>query len=568
MTPAAHQIRALAPSFLARFFENEITGGTDDLKASFFRMLSFLAMPAFAFPVLMLAQWDFIAKIRGVDALRIASQYDKTFYLGATMIATGMVTVIVWNSLLVDRRDGLILGVLPVNHRVIVQAKLLAVAGYIALVIVGMNALASLPFGAFLAARNTIWFALRGIVAHFVASALAGVFVFVAVIAVQGAMLAIAGPRVFARVSGWLQLGLVTLVVASVIALPEIAGAVVPTLQHAPARRPWILSTPPVWFLGIYEVVLGTTNPALRALGRTAALALAIGGTIAVIAYPLAYRRIMRDAVEHPGGIGRLGRSSAAARWLTAAIARDGVVLATVQFVLSTIARVERHRFTLALAAGVAVAWALPTAVRWHVLGRAMTLTRPLELLALPLSTMVFLLVGIRIAAALPGDLGAAWIFDAASPALARTRTGLRRVMVTVGVVPIVLLFTPVYWSIWGATVAVEHALLSVAAGLLVTEYLVGTLDTMPGATPWRPERANLRVRWPLYLTAFLLLAGTTSCSLTSWEVGSAGTPGGFVILLAVLIGLAVFLRWRAARRPIVPPDDEMPLGIVRLNLD
>ena len=565
---AVDQIRALTPSFLARFFDNEITGGTDDLKGSFFWMISFLAMTAFCVPVLLLGRWDFIARIRGLEALRVASRADKTFYLGAAMIATGVITAIVWNSLLVDRRDGLVLGVLPVRHRIVVQSKLLAVAAYIALVIVGMHTLASLPFGAFLAARNTPSFALRGVAAHFLASSLASVFVFVAVIAVQGATLAAVGPRAFARVSSWLQLGLVTLIVAGLIVLPQISGNVVPVLDGSNGAHRWILMTPPLWFLGVYDVLLGTSHPALLALARTAILALAVAGAIAAIGYPLAYRRVMTDAVEHPGGIGRVGRSSVATRWLAAAIGRDAVVRAIGQFFLSTIVRVERHRFALALASGVAVAWILPTAVRWHVLGGEMPLTQPLDLLALPLSTIVFLLVALRIAAALPAELPAAWIFHVTAPSVTRTRTGLRRVMLGAAVLPVIAVFTPVYWAIWGPMVAFEHGVLSFAAGLLVTEYLLGSVDSMPCASPWRPERANLRGRWPVYTIGFFVLAGTTRYSLTSWEMGSAGTVAGFVVLVVALLVPAFWLRWTASRRPIIPPDDEMPYGIVQLNLD
>jgi hypothetical protein len=276
----------------------------------------------------------------------------------------------------------------------------------------------------------------------------------------------------------------------------------------------------------------------------------------------------MHDAVEQPGGIGRIGHATVAARWLTAALGKDGAVRAAAQFFLSTIARLERHRFTLALAAGVAIAWALPTAVRWHVLGNAMILTRPRDLLALPLSTMVFLLVALRIAAALPGDLRAAWIFDAAPPALKPVRTGIRRVLLSIGVAPVVVLFTPMFWWIWGWRTAIELALIAFAAGWLVTECLLASLDAMPCATPWRPERANLRTRWFVYLFAFIFIAGTAWFSLPSWEMGFAGTPAGFAILLTALAGSAMWVRRRAARQPIVPPDDELRFGIVQLNLE
>ena len=71
--------------------------------------------------------------------------------------------------------------------------------------------------------------------------------------------------------------------------------------------------------------------------------------------------------------------------------------------------------------------------------------------------------------------------------------------MLGAAVLPVIAVFTPVYWAIWGPMVAFEHGVLSFAAGLLVTEYLLGSVDSMPCASPWRPERANLRGRWPVY---------------------------------------------------------------------
>jgi hypothetical protein len=198
------------------------------VKNLFFWLLAFLATLGFAMPVLMMSQWDLIARYRGLGALRIFSRADKTLYLGTTMIATATITCVVWNSLLVDRRDGLVLGALPVQHRTVVRAKVLALLLYVAIVILGMHALASLAFGVFLAAQNTVVFALRGVMAHFIASAAGSLFVFGAVIAFQGVLLALLGPRAFWHISGWLQLMLATSIGLALIALPSISSAVVP----------------------------------------------------------------------------------------------------------------------------------------------------------------------------------------------------------------------------------------------------------------------------------------------------------------------------------------------------
>ena len=146
MTGRSHereQVSALTHTFLARFFENEITSGTDDLKMSFFWLLSFLAVPGLFMPMTMAWTWQLIATFKGPETLRVLARGDKAFYLGFAMMATAAITVIAWNSLLADRRDGLVLGVLPVRPIVIVLSRLGALTAYMMLVGVAMNAFAT-----------------------------------------------------------------------------------------------------------------------------------------------------------------------------------------------------------------------------------------------------------------------------------------------------------------------------------------------------------------------------------------------------------------------------------------
>src|SRR5688500_360349 len=90
------QFRALVHSFLARFFENEITSGTDDLKSSFFWLLSFLMAPGLFMPVMMMFEWDMVALFQGYEVLQVRTRGDKAFYLAFTMVATALVSAIAW----------------------------------------------------------------------------------------------------------------------------------------------------------------------------------------------------------------------------------------------------------------------------------------------------------------------------------------------------------------------------------------------------------------------------------------------------------------------------------------
>jgi hypothetical protein len=140
------QCRALARAFLFRFFENEITAGSSDLRSSFFWLLSILVPPGMFLQVMALMKWSLANFVYGAEGVRRVAWMDKTMYIGFSMIAAGAVGTIVWNALVVDRRDTLVLGVQPLRGRTIVIAKLLAL-GTRAIFIGGMHTISSFEYG-------------------------------------------------------------------------------------------------------------------------------------------------------------------------------------------------------------------------------------------------------------------------------------------------------------------------------------------------------------------------------------------------------------------------------------
>jgi hypothetical protein len=545
------QLRALTHAFMARFFENEITTGTDDLKTSFFWPLSVLAVPGFLVPAGMALSWQLVATVEGPDALRVLARGDKAFYEGFAMVACAIVSAIAWNSLMTDRRDGIILGAMPVRPPIVVAARLAALGLYVALVAAAMNVLSSLSFGILLAANNTTAFALRGMFAHFTASCAAGVCVLLAVAGGQGLVLAALGPRRFSRVSPLLQLCLVAAIVVGFLTLPVINVSVVDTLKQAgPDARPWILATPPLWFLGVYEWVLGTDDPVLLGLARTAGVALAAGFVATVASYPVAYRRVMVAVIENAdAGAGAGDRPARRlGRLLTALTGRAPTVRAVSQFLLATLGRAERHRFVIAAAIGTAVAWGLPS---WT----SVVPTRPraprADVLSLPLSSMLFLVVGLRIAASLPSDDKAGWMFEVSPPSNRAVRSAMERTMFAFGVLPVALLFVPLCWALWGPDVALTHLLVSVAMGVLLIEVALLRFAGMPCARPWNPDGVNLGRWWAAYVVGFLLFTGGVpdlELMLFGHPVASASFVG---IVLMAAVGLRLFSlrKRRIARR-------------------
>ena len=550
----ALQRATLTRAFLSRFFENEITGGSNDLKTTYFWMIGFLATPGFLIPIYMMWNWEVTARFQGLHALRILAMPDKAVYLSLALTATGLLTAITWNSLLLDRRDALILGTLPVRAALVVRAKLLALAAYLGVLIGGMHGLASLTFGVLLASENTFGFLLRGIAAHAFAAASSRVFVVLAVTAIQGTALALAGPRVFSRISPILQALLIGSVLLGLTTLPALSDAVQQRFGETgpPPDIAWMAFTPAIWFLGSYEWALGSHDPMLVAMHWRGMMALGVAGVLTLTSFPLAYRRLMSVAVE--GDQASMPRQTrwTLVEWLVPIAGANPAARASAQFFFASIARVERLRFAIAAAIGLVAGWSLPSLA--FLTSRATSHAPTTALLALSLADLCFLIVGLRVAIALPADVRSNWmtvVMDAPAP---RLRSGVWRAMFAMAVVPFALICVPLCWWLWGPVVAGLHLLLLVAAGALLIELLLWKWAEMPCANLWRPDQAQLGKRWPLYMIAFLVFtAGLARIAMWLLE-----TPVSFVVFIAILIGLTLVIRRshnRQVRLPFEEPD-------------
>src|SRR5690242_468270 len=169
------QFAPLVRTFVARFFENDLTASANDLKRSFFGLVAILGIPGALTPFMMSFTWQLIGRYQGVSALRVVSRSDKDLYLGFTILATMAVSALTWNTLLIDGRDAVVLGSLPVRPRTVVLAKLAALVVYVGALGVAMHTLSAVTWGVCLdyGAGASFGLLLRGIVAHFVAGCMA-----------------------------------------------------------------------------------------------------------------------------------------------------------------------------------------------------------------------------------------------------------------------------------------------------------------------------------------------------------------------------------------------------------
>jgi hypothetical protein len=539
------QAAALARAFLARFFENEITRGADDLKSSFFWLAGVLTGPGIFIPLLMAFDWSVVGMTRGHEVLQAVSRGDKAFYLGLGMVVAAIVSAVSWNSLLPDRRDGLILGALPVRAATIVAAKLAALGAYVGLVGIAMHAAGSLLFGFALASGGPFAFLLRGIAGHLLASFAATAFVLLSITSVLGILLVALGPRLFARASPVLQAGLAGMVVLGLWALPVINTATVPVLAGGAASERWILHTPPLWFLGLYEWMLGTSEPLLLDLARIGAIALAASLVTTGVIYPLAYRRVMVAVVQGDPSTRRARRGLALPERLAVRMGPAARLQAVTAFYLTTIARSDRHRFVVAIGFGLAAAWSLPALLVLSEPPRHLSLA----LLSQPLAAMAFIVASLRIAAAIPADLRAGWLFESQRVSRLDGHRALERLLLLIGVAPVLLVFVPLYWRLFGPWVAVAHGALVAGLGALLIELALWRFDGGACARAWDVESARLGRLWPAYLVGFLAFTlGAATLSLTVIR-----RPVAMLACIVAVAVLAAVVRVISLKQPLEP---------------
>ncbi len=104
--------------------------------------------------------------------------FDKAMYLMLTFAAIGLLSAFIWSTLLIDRRDAIVLGAMPVTPRAILGGKLLALAIYAGMVSVGMHSAAAVLYGGCLGALIGPAAIVRMTGAHFLASSALSLFVF------------------------------------------------------------------------------------------------------------------------------------------------------------------------------------------------------------------------------------------------------------------------------------------------------------------------------------------------------------------------------------------------------
>ncbi|HEX3744514.1 MAG TPA: hypothetical protein VHW09_11310 [Bryobacteraceae bacterium] len=451
MPDERQQFRLLYRDFLFRIVDLELLASRGEAQRLLAQIAALLAAFSFTFTIYFVPRyglstlpWDKLSRLAWVD---------QDMLIATTMTIAGMFTVLAWNSILPDRRDRLILGLLPVRPRTVLLAKLSALGTALGVAVAALNACTGIAYPFAIARPGAgIGTVLYGFAAYWLAMLAAGLAVCCALLAMQAVAAVCLSYRLFLKFSSILQMGAFFLLLGFYFLKPPYRAGLT-----------WV---PSFWFLGLFQKFNGT--PGFDQLAARGWRTLAVVCPLAVVAFSLAYLRFHRMIVEQPD-IAPSDRSRPSMRmltWLASKLLSRSVHRAILLFTARTVARSRHHRLLLAAYCGIGLAVALAYArdllygVRtYERMWSNPHWDRPNPQLLVGSLAMLFVTVmGARAVFAQPIALRSNWIFRlTAVERAAAYFKAVRKAMFGLVAMPVVLAWSALFFAIWPAGAAARH---------------------------------------------------------------------------------------------------------------
>jgi hypothetical protein len=529
------QVATIARATFKGFLESDLMPSGMQAPAMIW-VAAFLVAPSLCLPAIAIIKYPAV-RMFNPDRLEMVFWYDRSLYLLLSTGAMGLISVVLWDTLFPARRDAFVLTPMPIRVGVQMLGRLFGLVLLFAVFTVALNAIPAVAFP--LVSAGTFLEIPRGIVGHVVAAIAANAFVFFTVTSTQGLVILAFGRRAAARLAVLAQAGAVLLFLMSLLFLDPVRAFTIDAVRRGDPGAPGLLFWPPSWFLGLYELIAGTTRPLMTGLALKGLLGGLVPFAVTAAIYAFGYKRLLARAVEAPPRTTRFALVALGSRIVRTILIRRPEEQAICAFVLRAIARSGRHSMLLSIYVGAGLALmttsVIPAIVRF---GYDAFTTPGVAMLSPPLVLSVALAVGMRILMTIPVDLPARWVFQTTALVPRRIDGGVHKAMLLLVIPPVALFAGVSAWVLWGPAIAWRHAVFCACLTLVLCEVLLSTFKGSPMTRQYVPGRSRFHMWWAFYLTAF-----TTYCYSMAGLEATLLRGGGLLIASGVFVSLA-FVSW------------------------
>jgi len=501
----ARQFKILTRHFFIRFFRNDLVDFEDQMKE---RLIGILAMLA-VFSIL-LADVGLEKYLYTPDQGQ--SWIEKLYIITFFMLIMGLVSILEWEVIYADRQDLSNLTPLPLKPRTFFAAKFASLIMLVGLFALSLNLLSSLFFIFLLPQWRSpsFFFFLGYALAHFLVMFLACLFGFFVPIFFLGFLQTVTGPRLFARLSGYLRLAFLIIQTFLILIYLRILVYGLNNLTVIKELRSDFTKAgkffdyfPPFWFTDLYETVLGRPQLPFHGPYIYGLVGLALMMVGFVLTMGITYGRSLRRtaAVGRPRMRNIQKLLETVLNWI---FLRNAAERAVFHFFRRTLKSSTFHKMRLAsfLACGIAFVpflITIKTGQRSDLFGPNATM------LPIPLILSFALLLGLRAVINMPISLEANWAFRLTEKREIRSYfSGFRKAVFLLYLLPLFFFLFALHAVLWDSLTAIRHCLYGLTVSALVMEVLFFRFLKIPFACSYLPGKEKIQLYWLIYLIGFI----------------------------------------------------------------
>jgi hypothetical protein len=495
----------LVRHFFQRLFQNDFVAFEDQMKEKTISILAIIAILSAHVANSVLMKYMFVED----DGI---SWLEKCFFISFIMLLLGFITVFEWDVLFPDSRDFSNLMVLPLKLRTVFSAKFTSLCGFVGVFAFGAQILASFPFWFYLPkwqAEGDILFFTRFIFVHLICLFAASFFVFFLAVFLIGILMLILPESLFRSFSLFLRTILMIsfiFVMIYVISASMTGSQAFQYLEGLKSTQsPLFYVFPPVWFTGLYETLLGNTNPQFRVASLFALISLVVVTFGFFITSVLVYRKYCRNVEVNRKTNQKLFRLRLFfTRVFNSVVLHNPIQRGIFYFFGKTLKQSMVHK--MRLATFVAFGFALGLIPLIINVDHPDFFSEPNRtLLSFPLILIFFLLIGIRSVVNIPFRLDANWIFRMTENKNLRFYSaGLRKGIIFFLLLPVAVLVMVFSSFIWGLPIGILQGVFGFVMSVLLMEILFLNHNKIPFACAYLPGQAKAHILWPVYIASFL----------------------------------------------------------------
>jgi hypothetical protein len=558
-------MQTLVNHFFERFFDKDSISPDADEWTNIVQIIALLALPGAVISLFLIADHPLI---RTEFNRMWARTGDRYAFVAYAMTVMGFVMTFKWDSLFPDRRDYLILTSLPISLRELFAAKVAALCAFLMVFVVAINFFSSFftPI-IYVIRHNSLDVIVPSLTAHTIAVTGGSIFIALFFAAFQGVLINILSPAAFRRISPFIQMISMTVLVTVLLLTPGIAGNMRLLVEM---NSPVVDYIPLFWFMGLYEVLNpeGTTIARSYVWARTALDATFVVALVFVLSYLAGYRRQARKILE-----GIESNVFAQSWWhrrgasiLNALLLRHSFQRASFYFIGRIFGRSEKHRLFIAMYSGLGLALTLSSLVVLRSGDVYPFGISPRGLLEAPLVLSFFVVSGLRATFNIPYELGANWMFRITGGSdAAEYLKATRRWVFLRGILPLYALIAPFEFVFFEVPDAVFHLAFGLVVSAFLTEVFFFNFNKVPFTCSYLPGKSHMAFLAAAYLYGFTMYT-TTAARLQQWAAATPGRTAFFFAASAVLfLGFSLYRR-RAETSRIIYQDEADPL-VRQLNL-